>query len=74
MRPAAITLLGNGELDTLALRQTDPWLLLANDENVGLTGGKLVVNGILDVDNVEPSVVTLTVGDNTDTTLFCVSI
>lgn len=64
---SAVTLLSDGELDTLALGQGDPGLLLANDENVALTGGKGVVNGVLDVDNVEASVVTLTVGDDTNT-------
>lgn len=64
---AAVTLLSNGELDTLALGQGDPGLLLANDEDVALTGGKGVVNGVLDVDNVEASVVALTVGDDTNT-------
>ena len=39
---AAVTLLSNGELDTLALRQGDPGLILANDENVALTGGKVL--------------------------------
>lgn len=55
-------------LDTLALGQRDPGLLLSNDEDVGLTGGEGVVNGVLDVDDVETSVVALTVGDDTDTT------
>lgn len=64
---SAVTLLSDGELDTLALGQGDPGLLLANDENVALTGGESVVNGVLDVDNVEASVVTLTVGDDTNT-------
>lgn len=64
---AAVTLLSDGELDTLALGQGDPGLLLANDEDVALTGGKGVVNGVLDVDNVEATVVTLTVGDDTNT-------
>jgi hypothetical protein len=63
----AVTLLSNGELDTLALGQGDPGLLLANDEDVALTGGEGVVNGVLDVDDVEASVVALTVGDDTDT-------
>lgn len=66
--PAAVTLLSNGELDALALGQRDPWLLLANDDNVGLTSGELVVNSVLQVDNVEASIVTLTVGDDTNTT------
>jgi hypothetical protein len=65
---AAVTLLGNGELDTLALGQGDPGLVLANDENVALAGSKAVVNGVLDVDNVEATIVTLTVGDDTNTT------
>ena len=55
-------------LDTLALGQRDPGLLLSNDEDVGLTGGEGVVNGVLDVDDVETSVVALTVGDDTNTT------
>lgn len=65
---SAVTLLSDGELDTLALGQGDPGLLLANDENVALTGGKGVVNGVLDVDDVETTVVALTVGDDTNTT------
>lgn len=65
---AAISLLGNGELDTLALGQGDPGLLRADDEDVGLTGGEGVVNGILDVDDVETTIVPLTVGDDSDTT------
>jgi hypothetical protein len=64
---AAVTLLSNGELDTLALGQGDPGLLLANDEDVALTGGEGVVNSVLEVDDVEASIVTLTVGDDTDT-------
>lgn len=55
-------------LDTLALGQTDPWLLLANDEDVVLSGSERVVNGVLDVDNVETTVVAFSVGDDTNTT------
>jgi hypothetical protein len=55
-------------LDTLALGQTDPWLLLANDEDVALPSGELVVDGVLDVDNVEASIMSLTVSDDTNTT------
>ncbi|KAI7224020.1 hypothetical protein KC333_g206 [Hortaea werneckii] len=58
--PSAVSLLSNAELDTLALGQGDPGLLLADDEDVGLAGGELVVNGVLDVDDVETTVVTLT--------------
>jgi len=64
----AVSLLGDGELDALALGQRDPWLLRSDDKDVVLTGGERVVYGILDVDNVEASVVTLTVGDDADTT------
>ena len=65
---SAVTLLGDGQLDTLALGQGDPGLLGADDEDVALTGGERVVNGVLEVDDVEASVVALTVGDDTDTT------
>ena len=65
---AAVTLLSNGELDTAALGQGNPGLLRANNEDVTLTSSEGVVNGVLDVDNVEASVVALTVGDDTDTT------
>lgn len=68
MSAAAVTLLSNGELDTLALGQGDPGLVLANDENVALAGGEAVVNGVLDVDDVEATIVALTVGDDTNTT------
>jgi hypothetical protein len=55
-------------LDTLALWQADPWLLLSDDENVTFTGSELVVDNILDVDDVEASIVALTVSDDTNTT------
>jgi len=67
MGTSAISLLCNGKLDTLALWQRDPWLLRSDDENVALTGSERVVYGILDVDNVEASVVTLSVRDDTNT-------
>lgn len=66
--PAAVTLLGNGQLDTLTLGQRDPGLLRANNEDVALTGGEGVVNGVLDVDDVETTIVALTVSDDTNTT------
>ena len=68
VRTSAVSLLSNRNLDTLALWQRDPWLLGTDDEDVVLTGSERVVYGILDVDNVETSVVTLTVSDDTDTT------
>lgn len=55
-------------LDTLALWQTDPWLLLANDEDVAFSGSERVVNGVLDVNDGEATVVSLTVSDDTNTT------
>lgn len=68
VRTSAISLLGDRKLDTLALWQRDPWLLGTDDEDVVLTGSKGVVYGVLDVNNVETSVVTLAVGDDTNTT------
>lgn len=64
----AVTLLGDGELDALALGEGDPGLLAANDEDVGLAGGEAVVNGVLEVDDGEATIVALAVGDDTDTT------
>jgi len=65
---SAVSLLGNGKLDTLALRQGDPGLVSADDEDVAFPRGKAVVNSILQVDNVETTVVALTVSDDTNTT------
>ena len=52
-------------LDTLALWQTDPRLLLADDEDVAFSRGEGIVNGVLDVNNVEATVVSLSVSDHT---------
>lgn len=68
VRTSAVSLLGDGELDTLALWQRDPWLLSTDNEDVVLTGGERVVYGVLDVDNVETTIVTLSVSDDTNTT------
>lgn len=54
-------------LDTLALGQRDPGLVLADNEHVRLPGGEGVVNSVLDVDDVETTIVALTVGDHTNT-------
>jgi hypothetical protein len=43
-------------------------LVKPNLHNVGLTSGELVVNSVLQVDDVEASVVALTVSDDTNTT------
>jgi len=55
-------------LNTLALGQGHPWLVLSNDKDVAQTGGKGVVNSVLDVNNIETTIVSLAVGDNTNTT------
>ena len=68
MSTSAVSLLCNGELDALALWQRDPRLLGSDDENVALPGSERVVYGILDVNNVEASIVALAVGDDTNTT------
>lgn len=54
-----------GVHDTIALR--------AHIQDVALTSGELVVDRVLHVHNVETSIVTLAVGDDTDTTLYPVS-
>jgi len=55
-------------LDALALWQGDPWLVLADDENIAETGSEGVVNSILHVNDIKTTIVSLTVGDNTNTT------
>ena len=55
-------------LDTLALWQTDPRLLVSNDKHIGFTCGERVVNGILDVYNIEATVVAFSMSDDTHTT------
>lgn len=63
-----ITLLSNGKLNTLALGEADPSLGgLTNDGDVGETGGEGVLTAVLQVDNVETTMVTLTVNNGTDT-------
>ena len=66
IRPPPIPLLRNRQLDTLALGQRNPRLLAADDEDVGLAGGELVVDGVLDVHDVEAAVVALAVRDDAD--------
>jgi hypothetical protein len=65
---AAISLLGDGQLDTLALGQGDPGLVRTDNEDVVLACSESVVNGVLDMDDVETTIVTFTVGDDTNTT------
>merc|ERR1712226_395466 len=55
-----VPLLGDGQLDTLALWQRDERLVaLANDKDIVESGGKDMALGILDVHNVEGSRVLL---------------
>lgn len=66
--PPDIPLLGNGELDTLALGQGHPWLVaLADNEDVGDTGGESPVEGVLDVNDIESTDVLLPVHNRTRT-------
>ncbi|GMT32155.1 hypothetical protein PFISCL1PPCAC_23452, partial [Pristionchus fissidentatus] len=66
---ALVSLLGNGELDSLLGSEGDQRLgALSDDEDVGDTGGESVSGGVLDVDDVEGSRVTLTLGDDSDAT------
>lgn len=62
-----VTLLSNGKLNTLALRQADPSLGgLANDGDVGQAGGEGILTAVLEMDNVETTMVTLTVNNGAD--------
>ena len=54
--------------DTLALRQTDPRLLLSDNEDIRFSGSKRVVDCILDMDDVETTIVAFAVRDHADTT------
>ena len=54
-------------LHTLALRQTYPWFFITNDKYICFSSGKRVVNSILDMNDVEASIMTLTMRDHTDT-------
>lgn len=64
-----VTLLGNTELDTLALWQRDVSLgALADGEDVGQTGGEHVTVGIFHVHNLEGSWMFLAVHDGSDAT------
>lgn len=53
-------------LDTLALRQTDPRLLSTNDEDVALARSERIADGVFDVYNVETSVVTFPMGNHSN--------
>jgi len=64
-----LSLLQDGLSDTLALGEGDEGGgSLSDDKHVGYTCGESVTGGILDVGNLEASVVLLDLGDNTNTT------
>ena len=66
---ASITLLNEGELETLTLGERDEGLLaLTDDHNVAQTGSEGVTAGVTDVSDVVGTGVSLDVGEDTDTT------
>lgn len=69
MSSSSVTFFSNGQLDTLTLWQGDVWLTLFTDnENVVQSGDESVVQGVLDVNQVETTIVSFLVNDGTDTT------
>lgn len=69
MSSSSVTFFSNGQLDTLTLWQGDVWLTLFTDnENVVQSGDESVVQGVLDVNQVETTIVSFLVNDSTDTT------
>lgn len=67
-RSINVALIQQAHLHTLALWQTNPWLLLTNDKDVAFSSSKRVVNCVFDVNDIEASIVTFPMGDNTNTT------
>jgi len=64
-----VPLLSDGELGTLAFRQRYPGLgTLADDEDVGDTGGEGPLQSVLDMDDIETTGVSLPVSNDTSTT------
>ena len=66
---SSVSLLRNREFDTFTLWQRNPWFtsLGTDDENVGQSGDESVLQGVLNVHQVETSLVLFSVGDNTNT-------
>mgnify|MGYP007046642641 FL=1 len=66
---SSVTLLGDGQLDTLTLWQGHVRLagIGTDDEDVGLSGDESVLQSVLDVDQVETTLVLLSVDNNTNT-------
>ena len=60
-------LLDRGHVNTLVLWKTDPWVLtLTNDEDVADSGGEVGASGISKMDDIESTEVSLSVGDDTN--------
>jgi len=64
----AVSLLDDAQLDTLLAREGDERVGLAEDKHVRGAGGKVVADGVLQVNDIEASVVFLLVLDDTDAT------
>jgi len=64
----AFAILDDGQSDTLLARKGDKRLSFSNDKNVGGTGGKVVSNGVFEMDDIEASIVLFLVLDDADTT------
>jgi len=60
-------LLDWSHVETLVLWKTDPWVLaLTNDKDVADSGCEVGSSSISEMDNIEATKVSLSVGDNTD--------
>mmetsp|Transcript_68359 Transcript_68359/g.79592 ORF Transcript_68359/g.79592 Transcript_68359/m.79592 type:complete len:219 (-) Transcript_68359:210-866(-) len=60
-------LLDWSHVKTLVLWKTDPWVLaLTNDEDVADSGSEVGSSGISEMDDIEATEMSLTVGDDTD--------
>ncbi len=66
LSPRRETPTSDGKLDTLSFWQRDERLVtLTDDENVGKTGSELPLQDILDVNDIETTVMPLSVSDDT---------
>ena len=56
-----------GHVNTLVLWKTDPWVLaLTNDEHIADSGGEVGSSGISEMDDIETTEMSFTVGDDTN--------
>jgi hypothetical protein len=69
-----VPLLSNAQFDSLTAGQGNPGLVtFADNKHVVQTGGECMAESILDVDHIEGSRVTFSVGDQTDTSQIMTS-